>query len=94
MISNLEAKHQQHICHFHFNCGRCWTGSNLHSATRELMTVIMVMVTMMVAVQLHGGKGGGQWLALMVLMMMLHLCSLTWQLALRFAAHAHGRLTD
>ena len=57
------------------------------------MTVMMV--TMMAAVQLHGYKGGGQWLALMVLMMMmLHLCSLTWQLALRFAAHAHGRLTD
>ena len=50
-----------------------------------------MMVTMMAAVQLHGCKGGGQWLALMVLMMMmLHLCSLTWQLALRFAAHAHG----
>ena len=59
------------------------------------MTVMMV-VTMMAASQLlHGCKGGGlQWLALMVLMMMLHLCSLTWQLALRFAAHAHGRLTD
>lgn len=58
------------------------------------MTVMMVRVTMMVAVKLHGD--GGQWLALMVLMMMLHLCSLTWQLeALRFAAHAHdGRLTD
>lgn len=56
------------------------------------MTVMMV--TMMAAVQLHGYKGGGQWLALMVLMMMmLHLCSLTWQLALRFAAHAHGRPT-
>ena len=55
------------------------------------MTVMMV--TMMAAVQLHC-EGGGQWLALMVLMMMLHLCSLTWQLALRFAAHAHGRLTN
>lgn len=54
------------------------------------MTVMMVMVTMMAAVQLHGCEGGGQWLALMVLMMMMHLCSLTWQLALRFAAHAHG----
>ena len=53
------------------------------------MTVMMV--TMMAAVQLHGCEGGGQWLALMVLMMMMHLCSLTWQLALRFAAHeAHG----
>ena len=56
------------------------------------MTVMMV--TMMAASQLHGCKGDGlQWLALMELMMMLHLCSLTWQLALRFAAHAHGRPT-